>query len=100
MNKICINSSRYWEDRFASKDWEAAGGQKQTNYFAKLFFLNLPQEIKDLIASQKSLCDWGCGEGQFSNELKERFSDLDITGIDISESAIRTASTLYPKCFF
>ena len=95
-----INSEQYWESRFATQDWQQNCGQQQTNYFAEQFLENLPTSVFDIMKVQASLCDWGCAEGQATYAIKNAFPNLNVTGIDISESAIHTAKNLYDNCAF
>lgn len=46
--------------------------------------------------SGKSVCDVGCGFGDFFRFLKERFKGIRYTGIDVSPSLIAEARKRYP----
>jgi len=49
----------------------------------------------------KSLAEWGCGLGETTNYIKENVSsELDILGVDISQTAIQKASNSYPHINF
>ena len=61
--------------------------------------------IKHLIEELKkikfnSLLDIGCGDGRIVKELHDYFPDKNISGIDISEKAIRLARALNPELNF
>lgn len=44
-----------------------------------------------------SMIDVGCGDGRFLPEVKRRFPDAKLLGIDYSERAIRLAQALHPE---
>lgn len=46
-----------------------------------------------------SLCDFGCGIGDYHSYLKKRFSSFNYCGIDISEDIIKKAQTLHGGVF-
>ena len=48
----------------------------------------------------KSLVDIGCGDGRFLCEVKKKYQDLKLTGIDYSNRAIQLASALNPDISF
>jgi SAM-dependent methyltransferase len=45
-----------------------------------------------------NILEMGCGLGHFSNEILEH--GINVTGVDISQTAISKASETYPKCSF
>lgn len=94
-----INSKQYWEDRFSSEDWSANAGPAQTKYFADLFLDNIPQWFIHYVQENKfSVLDLGCAEGDGTNVLSSFWKN--ISGADISESAILKASRKYPNIHF
>lgn len=96
-----INTQAYWENRFSTNDWAEFGGAEQSKFFGSLLVDLLPGWLsQEFIHSNYSMLDIGCAEGQGTNEIKKAFPNLDITGIDFSESAIETAKTLYPHIQF
>ena len=46
-----------------------------------------------------SILDIGCGKGRFTNAIKDAYPDAKVTGIDISETAIKEAGKLYADMF-
>ena len=49
----------------------------------------------------QSIVEWGCGLGRTTNYIKENtITDIDILGIDISETAIDKAKNFYPNLEF
>lgn len=60
--------------------------------------------ISRLDISPKTVLDIGCGPGNSTNRLYERFPSAEIIGIDSSENMLETARKSYPnlkfeKCF-
>lgn len=60
--------------------------------------------IRRLDISPKTVLDIGCGPGNSTNRLYERFPSAEIIGIDSSENMLETARESYPnlkfeKCF-
>ncbi len=98
-----VNSKEYWDERFASGDWEEKGGNQQTHYFYELLCTLLPKHLKqefDNPSKHFSMADVGCAEGDGTKLLSETFPNAEITGIDIAESAIQKAQSLYTDIFF
>jgi SAM-dependent methyltransferase len=57
--------------------------------------------IKDLPLPQKGRAlDFGCGNGVFTNILKECLPDWEVNGVEISKTAVANASRKYPNCNF
>lgn len=50
--------------------------------------------------SALSVLDVGCGPGLLTEKIREGLSDARVTGIDISESAIKYGRRQFPKCEF
>lgn len=91
-----INSKEYWDERFKSNDWILAGGDNQNKYFYNLMLELIPETIKDEIHNNfMSICDFGCAEGDGLEIFKKTFISSDITGVDISESALTNARKKY-----
>ena len=98
---MILNSRDYWERRFSTEEWEEKKGREQTSFFANLIIKNIPYWfINDINKNDLSICDWGCAEGELVNLLSKVFKKSRITGIDISESAIKKAKEHYPECEF
>ncbi len=96
-----INSKEYWEERFSSQDWEDMDVRAQTRYFAQLAIRMLPDWLKrDIAETGGTLCDVGCAEGDAAGVWHQAFPLLQITGADVSPSAVRTARERYPYATF
>lgn len=96
-----INSEEYWEERFASGDWEKKEGREQSLFFYKVATANFPDWLNhDIRENKLSLCDLGCAEGEGVQHLGELFPESAITGCDISEAALKRAQEQYPKYDF
>jgi len=79
-----INTRTYWDHRFASGDWDAKGGRRQTAQFAA-------SQIKHLQISpdfQGTLLDFGCGLGDAIPVYKQAFPKAKLVAVDLSEEAI------------
>ncbi len=96
-----INSGDYWEKRFASGDWDLNEGREQSIFFYELAVNNFPVWLgEDAKKNRLSVCDIGCAEGEGVNVLGKYFTESEITGTDISESALEIAKKRYPKYNF
>lgn len=95
-----VNSKQYWDNRFASGDWEKNKGQEQTRYFYSLLTKMLPDWFKTIVRqNQYSIIDFGCAEGQGLPLLAAELNSH-IKGIDFSEHAISSAKEKYPQYHF
>lgn len=95
-----INSSEYWDNRFES-DWEEKFGLEQTLFFTKIALNNIPNDIKKIFNKYNfSILDWGCAEGQGAHLLKKEFNELNVSGMDFSEVAIKKAKKLFNNIVF
>jgi len=45
----------------------------------------------------KNILDYGCGNGRFGFYFKKCFKDKKLTGVDISEEALKTCSSIYDE---
>lgn len=65
-------------------------------------YISAIEFVLNKIASIKfsSVCDVGTGDGRLVRELKRRFPEKEIIGIDYSETAIALAKALNPNCYF
>jgi len=98
---MIINSKEYWEERFKSNDWIVSGGDNQSKYFYNLMTELIPSDIKDEIFNDSmSICDFGCAEGDGLEIFKKMFSSSDITGVDISNQALKHARKKYTDINF
>jgi len=61
--------------------------------------LKLPTEIMSNLKKVDSILDWGCGVGSGTRTIG-RFLNTKVSGLDISENAIKKAKELYPKYKF
>ncbi len=99
--KVEINSGDYWEERFASGDWDKSEGREQSIFFYELAVNNFPFWLgEDALKNRLSVCDIGCAEGEGVNVLGKYFTESEITGTDISEAALEIAGKRYPKYKF
>lgn len=96
-----FNTKEYWNNRFASGDWEKNAGTEQTAYFAHVACSMLPEFVKrDMLENTWSVIDVGCAEGEATAFLAKQFPNCCFTGQDISEEAVQRAAKKYPDCKF
>ncbi len=96
-----LNSKEYWDQRFASGDWESKFGRDQSRFFARIAVENLPEWFKHhIIANRLGICDWGCAEGDGTDILASHFGREQIQGVDFSRFAIQKAQQYYPELIF
>lgn len=87
-----INSKKYWDNRFKTRNWDDFGGSEQTSFFSKVLLKNLPKWIHKKIQLERlSIVDLGCAEGELTKQLKEVFKNSKILGVDFSKDAIEIA---------
>ncbi|MVM34748.1 methyltransferase domain-containing protein [Spirosoma sp. HMF4905] len=56
--------------------------------------------FKFIKPSYKTLVDIGCGDGMYTNNIKQNFPELDVHGFDPADSAIQIAKQNYPDVKF
>ena len=98
-----INSKAYWNERFATGDWEEKGGNRQTRYFYELLVSLLPERIKEELNNAEkgyTICDAGCAEGDGTALLAEYFPNAKVMGVDIADAAVIRAKERYPNLSF
>ena len=96
-----INSNEWWEEYFLKNNWSQNKGNEQSQFFTNILLNNLSKEIKQEISdNQYNICDIGCAEGDGTNILKEKFPSNEICGIDVSATAIKTATIKFPNITF
>ncbi len=71
------------------EDWDNVKKEKVREVLKQL---ELPKMGKAL--------DFGCGNGIFTNIIKEILPNWDVYGVDISPTALSNAKTKFPTCFF
>lgn len=88
-----INTREYWDERFASGDWERKQGRSQTADFAAA-------QVPYLVAAlghefSGTLLDFGCGCGDAFPVYRRAFPDSKLIGSDIASTAIDKARASY-----
>lgn len=86
------DSKRFYETRYLNNymfDWPI---QKKNKIIEVIKSLELPINGEAL--------DFGCGNGVFSQLLKEILPDWNVYGCDISEVAVNNAMKRFPNCIF
>lgn len=96
-----MNSKEYWDNRFATRDWEEHDGEGQSTFFARLAVKNFPEWLStELNQNEWEFRDYGCATGEGTAYLARCFPSCIMTGIDISEEAVKQASEKTPNCEF
>lgn len=97
MESMEVNSVEYWDEKF-NKAWDKNNGEKQTEFFCRMFLENIPSWIKkDINDNSRSIIDLGCAEGEAVKILSENFKNSSVTGLDFSIEAIKKAKEKYPN---
>lgn len=95
-----VNSKTYWDYRF-SNDWEENFGREQSIFFSDVAANNIPSWLITLISTQNlTMCDWGCAQGDGTQNLAKRLNLPGLVGVDFSSEAIEKATAAYPQCKF
>jgi GT2 family glycosyltransferase/glycosyltransferase involved in cell wall biosynthesis len=95
-----VNSKTYWDHRFAN-DWEENFGREQSIFFSDVAAKNIPSWLIAQIKDQNlTMCDWGCAQGDGTQNLAKRLELPGLVGVDFSSEAIEKASAAYPTCKF
>lgn len=88
---VNINTKDYWDNRFASGDWEANHGREQTQYFARALARRLPAS-EDF---EGAILDFGCGLGDAIPIYRFCFPSAKLIGMDLSQKAVESARDRY-----
>lgn len=88
---VNVNTRDYWNQRFASGDWEEKRGRWQTRCFAQaqIPHLGLAADFAG------TLVDYGCGLGDAMPVYRERFPRAKLIGIDFSFPAVEKCRAAY-----
>lgn len=86
-----INTKNYWENRFATGDWEDKLGRNQTRQFAE----TQKQYLKIAPGFSGTLLDFGCGLGDAMPIYRTAYPHASLIGMDISEAACRKCKEKY-----
>lgn len=96
-----MNSQEYWDNRFKAGDWEKCKGKEQSIFFAEIAVRAFPDWfVAELNENEWDFRDYGCALGDGTAYVAQRFPSCTVTGVDISEEAVRIAAEKYPYCVF
>lgn len=96
-----VNSKEYWEERFASGNWECYDGDLQSVFFSQVAIEAFPVWLnQELSRHEWTIFDVGCAEGGGTATLARHFPSCHTVGIDLSEAAVKRAKKKYPFCQF
>ena len=85
-------SIEFYDARYEEGYMEEWDEEKKSKVKEIIAGLSLPKKGKAL--------DFGCGNGVFTNILKQCLSEWEIYGVEISKTAVANASRKYPNCKF
>ena len=81
------------------KSFEDPWHQSGENYYASLYRRNVCYYLERF--GIDSIVEWCCGLGNTSSYIKENTRrDVEILGVDISETAVKKASKFHPEIEF
>lgn len=83
---------RFYEARYEKGYMEEWDDPKKIKVREVLQGLGLPRQGKAL--------DFGCGNGVFTNIIKEVLPEWDVYGVEISQTAVQNATLKFPHCTF
>lgn len=78
----------FYEERY--KAGYMSTSQAFVDFRAKAMLSIVPRDVRTIL-------DYGCGQGSKTGVLEEVFPDSEITGIDISEDAVKKAAGRFPR---
>ncbi len=86
-------SKEVWERQYAGDTWDYLYSTDEEAHYNSII-----SQIKLNKLQTSSILDVGCGHGVFYNYLVNTFqTDLNYSGIDISDNAIKKAMKMFPK---
>jgi glycosyltransferase involved in cell wall biosynthesis len=95
-----VSGASYLDRRFREVP-EARRGAEQSRFFARLAIQFMPPWLVHAIREEGwTICDWGCAQGDGTALIERILAPRRVTGIDISDEAIRQASARYPRLRF
>jgi len=77
--------------------------QARRNFLGQGHYAFLQSAVANKVASlakNKTIIDFGCGEGFYTQALQKSAVDCKVYGIDISKPAVKYAAKRYPECHF
>jgi len=96
-----VNSKAQWDQRYLAAGQEAEASRQESRFFAELALEHLPTWlVNDLRFQKRSLCVWGCGEGDGAAVLSQAFERSEVVGVDFAEAALERARARFPKLRF
>lgn len=86
------NNIQFYEERYENGYMDEWPIDKKQRVYEIIKELNLPVSGRAL--------DFGCGNGVFTDVLRQALPNWEIFGCDISKNAIENAKNRYPDCHF
>lgn len=87
-----IETIKFYDNRYDNGYMDEWPAEKKQRVYQLIKNLNLPENGNAL--------DFGCGNGIFTNIIKQALPKWEVYGIDISSIAIENANKRYPHCSF
>lgn len=87
------NDKDAWDDAYAKGGlWDEHKGGPRTEAFGNALLAWLPPQHADYLAAPgRTILDWGCGLGEITDLLRQRFPEAVVTGLDFSKTGIARA---------
>lgn len=91
------NSAEAWDAAYApGGHWDQVGGDAITEAFGSCLLEHLTDEVH---LDEARVLDWGCGRGQITGLIRERFPGSYAVGMDFSRTAVSQALRRYGPPF-
>lgn len=101
MNKAILDqASNYYTSKLLQYGEISLGVDWNSRRAQTIRFDQITKIIAQDPAQHFSICDYGCGIGDYNNYLRERFCSYDYYGVDISEKMIEAAKRNHPNAQF
>lgn len=100
MKQVIIDQvDKYYTQKLLQHGYSSLGVDWNSKAAQVIRFEQVSKVICDT-SSRFSICDYGCGLGDYDEYLSERYQDYDYFGFDVSESMIKTAKKKHPNAHF
>lgn len=90
----------YYTDKVRKYGTTVQGVDWNSHEAQRLRFVQLTKIISENTSGGFSICDYGCGLGDYYHYLSEKFLTYDYYGVDVSKEMVGLAQSKYPKASF
>lgn len=94
------NVSEFNNDVLDNGGYRYTHNAKYSSFVANLRQTVKTEEVIREIGTIKTVIDIGSGDGTYTAELKQRMPEIEFTGFDPADVAIKAAAERYPQCNF